>query len=435
MRLTLLAALLLAAAPAASAETLRGALVKAYDTNPRLGGGRSGVDEAVAGVALARSNGKPTLGAQVQFAETADPLASFRSFGRNVNVNLQATQPLFRGGLITSSIRAARSRRDAAALDLVGLENDVFSDAVEAYENVRRDREVVELNRNNVRVLGEQLRQSSDRFEIGELTRTDVAQSQARLAQSEADLRTAQAQLVASEQAYRRIVGDQPTALDPPPPLGELPISTDQALDLARTENPRLLATVARAEAARGDIGVARSERRPSLDAFVQGNYQNYLGTAGSAFGVPNGVGVANDFSTGNAGVTLRLPFYQGGAVRARVDQARARESQARFDIQQADREVTEGVRNAYENLLAARSVIRSAQAQVAANEVALEGARAENQAGLRLLIDVLNAEQELLNARVQLTRARRDEYVAGFNLLAAIGRASAEGLELSEGA
>lgn len=429
-----LPALLLAAVivTPASAETLREALVKAYETNPRLGGGRANLTAAQASIAEARSLRAFTADSDITLGQTFDPLATFDNQGRTVNVQANASLPLFRGGLITSSIGAARNRRDAAALDLVALENNVFQTATTAYEDVRRDREVVELNRSNVRVLSEQLRQSRDRFEVGDLTRTDVAQSEARLARAEADLRQAQAQLVASEQAYIRVVGEPPQALEPPPPLGALPISTDQALDLARGENPRLLAAQASAEANRFDIGVARAERRPSVFGTVNGRYQNFLGTAADAFGVPNGVGVQNDFTTSTAGVTLRLPLNTGGAVRARIDQARARESQARFNILQVDREVTEDARNSYEGLIASRSVIQSAEAQVRANEIALEGVRAENSVGLRTVLDVLDAEQELLNARVELARARRNEYVAGFALLASIGRASADRLDLT---
>jgi outer membrane protein len=422
---------ILAAAPS-RATTLREALIQAYQTNPQLSGGRENVALFDAGVDLAKSTARPTLGAQVVFTETADPLASFRSFGRNVQTGLQAQLPLYRGGAIRSQIRAARRRSEAAGLDLLTLENTVFSNAVAAYEDVRRDREVVVLNQNNVRVLERQLQQSRDRFEVGDLTRTDVAQSEARWALAQANLRSAEAQRVLSEQAYQRIVGSAPAALDPPPPVGELPASPDQSVELARSENPRLASFRKSAEAFAADIGTARAAGRPSLTLNGTAFYQNYLGTAGAAFGVPNGVGVANDFSTSSGGVTLNIPFYTGGQVRAHVNQAKARAGQAQFNAVQVDREVTEQARNAYEALVANRSVVQSARAQVRANEIALEGVRAENSVGLRTIIEVLNAEQELLNSRVQLVRAERDEYVSGFLLLAALGRANADALDLT---
>lgn len=415
--------------PQASAETLRAALAKAYETNPRLGGGRDNVRAVGEDVEIARALGRPNVSANATIGQDFNSFAGFEGDGRLARGTADVNVPLFRGGLITSSVNAARSQLNSAELDLVALENDVLTEATAAYEDVRRDSEVVELNRNNVRVLAEQLRASRDRFEVGDLTRTDVAQSEARLSQAESQLRVAEAQLVASEQAYVRVIGERPIALEPPPPLGELPGTSDQSVALAQAENPSLLAAKADAEAARYRIGIARSQRRPSVFATGSAGYSNFLGSLDSS--VPAGAVVDNDFSRQSVGVTLSVPIYTGGAVSARVRQAEAFRSQADQIIVATDRAVVESARNAYEALIAARSVIQSAQQQVRANEIALEGVRAENSVGLRTILDVLDAEQELLNARVELVRARRTEYVAGFSLLAAVGRATAANLAL----
>jgi len=416
-------------APQASAETLRSALAKAYETNPRLGGGRDNVRAVGEDVEIARALGRPNVSANGTAGQDFNALSGFDGNGRLLSGTVDANIPLFRGGLITSSVNAARSSLNSAELDLVALENDVLTEATAAYEDVRRDSEVVALNRNQVRVLAEQLRASRDRFEVGDLTRTDVAQSEARLSRAESQLRQAEAQLVASEQAYVRVIGERPVALEPPPPLGELPATSDQSVELARAENPSLLAAKADAEAARYRIGIARSERRPSVFATGSAGYSNYLGSLGN--GVPSGAVVDNDNSRQSVGLTLSVPIYTGGAVSARVRRAEAFRSQADQFIVQTDRNVVETARNAYEALIAARSVIRSAEQQVRANEIALEGVRAENGVGLRTILDVLDAEQELLNSRVELVRARRTEYVAGFALLASVGRATATNLAL----
>ena len=427
----LLALLIGLAPPTAEAETLREALARAYETNPRLGGGRDNVRAVREETTIARALGRQTARAGGSVGQDFRALSGFDGDGRLATLDARLDIPLFRGGLITSSLGNARSLLSAAELDLVALENDVLTAATAAYEDVRRDTEVVELNRNNLRVLNEQLRASRDRFEVGDLTRTDVAQSEARVAFAESQLRQAEAQLVASMQAYERVIGTQPGALQPPPPLGWLPASSEEAVALTRTENPLLLAAKADAEAARYRIGIARSERRPSLFASGSTNYVNFLGSANAGIpGVPSFI-TDNDYTQQSVGVTLSVPIYTGGAASARVRQAQARRSQAEQGITETDRAVVEQARNAYEALIAARSVIQSAEAQVRANEIALEGVRAEQNVGLRQVLDVLNAEQELLNARVELVRARRTEYVAGFALLAAIGRATAANLEL----
>lgn len=429
----LLAGLALALPATANALTLREALARTWETNPRLATVRESVRLLGEDIEVARALGRPSAGVTGGVNQSIDGLTRFDEGGRNLNVGVSGNLPLYRGGLIRSSIRAAREREEAGRYDLLTIENAVLLEAVRAYEDVRRDEAVVELNRSNVRVLEEQLRASRDRFEVGDLTRTDVAQSQARLALARGLLRAAEAQLITSREAFARVVGAPPVDLQPPPPLGDLPATREAAVREALDSNPDLLAARAAERAAGEDIGVARAARRPSVSANADAGYTNFLGSRDEALGLPSGT-VNNDFSSAGVGVTLSVPLYQGGAPSARVRQAQIRRSQAMLDIANTERVVAEQATTALENLEAARAIIASAEEQVAASALALEGVRAENSVGLRTILDVLDAEQELLSARVELVRARRDAYVAGFALLATLGRANARDLDLAVG-
>jgi outer membrane protein len=411
-------------------ETLRDALASAYLTNPELAGSRANIRALDEGVAQAVALKRPTLSGTVGVNQQLGSIGSFNANGRNITGSIGLQLPLFRGGLIRNSVRAAESRVTAGTYDLDALENDVLTRATVAYEDVRRDAEVVDLDRNNVRVLEEQLRQSRDRFEVGDLTRTDVAQSEARLASAQATLRAAEAQLVSSQQAYVRVVGHAPGVLAPPPPLGALPDTSDRAVDLARAGNPNLLAARASETASGYDVDVARAGRRIQLSGTTSANYINYLGAANESLGVPAGTpGIRNDQSTQVVGLSVTIPLLQGGAASSRIRQAQAFQSRALTEIARVDRLVTEQARDDFEQLLSARAQTQSAEVAVRANALALEGVRAENSVGLRTIIEVLNAEQELLNSRVLLVRAQHDQYVAGFNLLAALGRANVSDL------
>jgi outer membrane protein len=219
-----------------------------------------------------------------------------------------------------------------------------------------------------------------------------------------------------------------PENLEPPPLLPGFPESVDTALQIALANNPELIAAANEKDAARYDVGVARASRMPRVSAIAGGNYVNYLNSLNP------GVGIDNRATSASVGVQATLPLYQGGGPGARVRQAQARVSEALEQEVAAERSVIADVRSAYASYSASQAVIRSSQSAVSANELALEGVRAENSVGTRDVLDVLNAEQELLNARVQLVTARRDAYVAGFALLAAMGKAEAANLGLDGG-
>lgn len=433
MRLTLphlisTAAVLAIATPAA-AETLQGALAKAYNNNPTLSGDRARQRATDENVPIQRAAGLPNADVQGSYSENfLAPANTFTFPSRNVNGAINLNVPIYQGGAVKNGVRAADARVLAGQETLRATESSVFSQVVAAYNDVIRDQALVELNRNNVRNLEVNLQATGDRFEVGDLTRTDVAQSEARLALARGDARNAEANLIASRERYIALVGDLPTDLAPPPPLPNLPGTPEQAITVAARENPDLLAAQRNREAARFDVRVAEAGVRPKLSAFAQGRYDNYLGTLGSGV---IGAGIAQQSSQAAAGLNATVPLFQGGRPGAQVRQAQAQQSQAFERVIEVERDVVRQVRAAYAAWQSSQQVIRSAEAAASANTLSLEGVRAENSVGNRTIIEILNAEQELLNAQVQLVTARRNAYVAAFTLLAAMGQAEARDLSL----
>ena len=421
-----LAALL--ASTAASADTLREALAMAYRSNPTLTGQREALKVNDAGVAIARAAGRPTVTATVGVSRDITQAGTLvrSSKGPFINGGVDLSVPVFNGGSVRNSIAAARTRVAAGRATLRAVEGDIFTEAVAAYMDVIRDRAIVELNDNQVKVLTTNLQATSDRFEIGDVTRTDVAQSEARLALARSTLETVRGRLASSEENYRRVIGQRPGPLAPPPPLPPLPATADEAVRIALADNPDFLAATRQAEAARYDVRVAEASRLPTVSGIASGDYVKTVG--GDSGGLP---------SSGTAtavGVQARIPLYQGGLPSARVRQTQALEGQALEQRVAIERAVIANTRSAFAVYQAAQQAIASNLTAVKANELALEGARAERSVGTRNVLDVLNAEQELLNSQVALVTARRDAYVAGFQLLNAMGQAEAEDLGLEGG-
>jgi outer membrane protein len=417
------------AAGAASADTLREALVSTYNTNPTITAQRETLKSTDATVAIARAQGRPRVSATVGVNQ--DLTRTGGGNGRNLSAGVDLSYPLFNGGGIRNSILAARTRVEAGRATLRAVEGDIFTEAVAAYMDVIRDRAITELNQNQVRVLDTNLQATRDRFEIGDLTRTDVAQSEARLSLARANLETARARQAASEENYRRVTGQQPGDLAPPPPLPPLPTSPEQAVQIALVNNPDVIAIQRQAEAAGIDVRVARADRLPTVSAIGSGRYTDYLGTAEDQFG-PN---APNTTTATGVGIQANIPLYQGGLPAARIRQAQAIEGEVMEQVVGTQRAVVANTRSAFAAYEAAQNAIKSNEVAVKANELALEGARAERQVGTRTVLDVLNAEQELLNSQVALVTAKRDAYVAGFQLLNAMGQAEADDLGLDGGA
>jgi outer membrane protein len=432
LRTTLMVTAMALSVPA-HADDLRGALEEAYRSNPVLAAARAGQRAVDEGVPIARAAGLPSLSASASYTEFVKRSANnFTSPERAAGASAQLSVPIYSGGAVKHGVRAAETRVDAGQADLRGAESGVFAQVVAAYMDVILNEAVVGLNRQNVEVLAVNLQATSDRFEIGDLTRTDVAQSQARLALARTDLRSAEANLIGARERYIQAVGKPPVALEPPPPLPGLPASSEDAVAIALDANPDLIAARLRAKAAGEDVRVAGAGRLPRLSLFTGGDFTDYLGTLG---GAAAGTGAfAQSQTTAQAGVRASIPLFQGGLPAAQRRQAQARQSAALEQEIGAEREVVASVRAAYASWQAAAEIIAASQTAVDAATLSLEGVRAENSVGNRTILDILNAEQELLQARTRLVTARRNAYVAGFSLLAAMGKAEARDLGLDAG-
>ena len=428
-RLALLAGAAALAVPA-QADTLRDALARAYVDNPTLLAARAQQRANDENEPIQRANGLPDVRSTVTHIEFLRRSPnSFTAPERNLQAGIDLTVPLYSGGAVKNSVRAARDRIEAGRADLRGTESAVFSQVVAAYMDVLRGQALVGLSANQVDVLSVNLEATRDRFEIGDLTRTDIAQSESRLAVAQSDLRSAQANLIGARENYIALVGAAPTGLEPPPPLPGFPASADEAVATALEHNPDLIAARERAEASEFDVKVAGSGRLPTLGAFVGADYSNFFGTLGG----PVSATLEQTETTANAGLRLTIPIFQGGRPAAQVRQAQARSTATLENVIATERDVIAQTRASWSSWQAANAIIESAQTAVAAAELSLEGVRAENSIGNRTILEVLNAEQELLAARVQLVTARRNAYVAGFSLLAAMGKAEARDLGLDD--
>jgi len=398
--------------------------------DPTLNAQRETLKGIDAGVALANSQSRPNLSATFGLNRDltrSGVLDTGRSKGPILSGGLDVNLPLFLGGRVRNAVEAAKVRVDAGRAALKAVEGDVFTEAVGAYMDVIRDRAIVELNDNQVKVLEVNLQASTDLFRAGDLTRTDIAQSEARLSAAKGQLALAQARLTASEEAYLRSIGKRPDELMSPPPLPPLPTTASEAARIAVARNPSLTAALQQARAAGYDVRVAQSDRLPTLSGVLGGDYVNYIND-------DFGVGIPRSGVQTTVGVTTRIPLYQGGAPAARVRQARSEEGRLQEQSVATERAVVAAARSAFAYYEASKQAIRTSEVEVTANELAVRGAQAERRVGTRTVIEVLNAEQELLNSKVRLISARRDAYVAGFQLLQAMGSANSASLDLDSG-
>ncbi|WHO40142.1 TolC family outer membrane protein [Sphingobium sp. AP49] len=425
-RLQAVTALLLVSsslAGAAQAETLQGALAKAYRTNPTLTGARAGQRATDENVPIQKAAGRPTANSQLQFQElVVRPSNSFLAPHRSASASGSIDVPIYSGGTVRNSVKAAEIRVESGQANLRGTEASVFSQTVAAYMDVIRDIALVSLNTANVKVLEVNLQATNDRFEVGDVTRTDVAQSESRLELARSDLQRAEANLINSRENYIAMVGEPPVDLESPPTLPGLPADPDAAVRVALADNPDIQAAQKSREAARFDVKAAKGGTLPTLSGFTQGSYTDYMDKDIAAN------------KQAAVGATLSIPLYQGGRPAAQVRQSQALESQAMERQIEVERGVIAQARAAYAALQASLRTIQSSQKAVDAADLSLEGVRAENSVGSRTILDILNAEQESLNAKVELVTARRNAYVAGFTLLAAMGHAEADDLGLESG-
>lgn len=419
------AAVVGAAAAPAGAETLADAIALAYQTNPTLQAQRAtqrALDETWV---QARSGWRPTItaSASVGWEDTRTPRAigggfSLRTINQHNNsgARLSFSQPIWTGGRTAAAVSAAHADVLQGRENLRRLEGQVLQAVIQSYEDVRRDQEALKIRQEDLGVLQRQLEESRARFDVGEITRTDVAQSEARLAAAQAQLQSAQAQLAISRANYATVVGQNPGTLEPEPSLAYLlPGNPDDAFDIAEKFNPQLRGQQYAEQASRARVAGARAERMPRVDV------QSTLSFNGNEGIDPIIRDRYQKDVTTTVGVTV--PLFNGGLTSSRIRQAIERNNADRITIETQRRSVLQQITQYWNTLIAARANITSNTEQVRAAEIASEGTHQEQQVGLRTTLDVLNADVELRNAQLSLVAARHDEYVSAANLLLAMGR------------
>ncbi len=407
----------------ATAQTLEEALVQTYQTNPTLSAARAQLRATNERVPQALSGWRPSVEATGSTGKAIDDdvRPTRGDEGRTpASADLTVTQPLYRGGSTVAGTERAENEVLAQRARLASTEQDVLLNAITAYADVWRDQSVLQLNLNNEQVLRRQLEATQDRFDVGELTRTDVAQSESRLSSATADRIGAQGNLSSSRATFENVIGIFPAELEQPPVPGGLPEDQQTIVDLAESANPSVLATSFDELAALRSVREVAGELLPSLELQGSVGYQHERTSRTS------------EGSSAEILAVVRVPLYQQGSVSSRVREAKQVASQRRLLVREAIRQARDDAISAWELLLTARAQIAALQESVRANEIALEGVRQENAVGARTVLDVLDAEQELLDAQVSLVSAQRDEVVASFSVLSAIGRMTAADLRLA---
>jgi outer membrane protein len=413
----------------AMADTLFGAMEKAYVTNPTLNAARAGqraVDELVP---QALSGWRPTVTVQgsaqsesvVSNVPTAEnPTGQSRQQRvESGDLAIVLNQPLFQGFRTVESTKAAEAQVDAGKQGLLQTEQQVLFNVVQAYMNVYGGRQLVVLRRKDVAALQEQVRASNERFAVGEITRTDVAQAEARLAESQNALVNVQTQLARDVATYVQLVGNEPGRLSYPK-IARLPQSLSAALDIAGDINPRLLAQAFVEVAANSSINVVRASLLPSAGLQARAR------TADSDFSKDN-----TGLRSATLGAQVTIPIYEGGLNYSQVREAKQRASQSRIELIEVARDVRAAVAQSWNTYVGLAQVIKNTRTQVSAAQLALTGVQQEYQAGTRTTLDVLDAQRELVQSQVLQVNAETLRVIAGYQLMAAVGRLTARDLQL----
>lgn len=408
------------AGPAAG-QTIADALSSAYNTNPDLATQRAVLRQTDEHVNQALSNWRPSVVVSGDYGKadykTTQLLARQHLTPRAAELTI--TQPIFRGLRTIAETRAAEADVQAGRAALRQKEQDVLLAAAGVYLDVVRDQAVLRLQQSNVKVLEQQLQATNARFNVGELTRTDVAQAQARLASARADLQRAEADLAISRAAYTHVIGTPPGNLVEPKMLGVIPKTEEETVTLAGDKNPNVVAAIYRVEAADHRVDQAFGVLLPTV---------SLQGSASKAYDQ----NIKNDkYERLELLAQVTIPLYQNGAEYSRVREAKQFWAQRRLELDSARRTAVEQAIRAWRNYQADLSRIKSISSAIDANKVALEGVRQEAQVGSRTTLDVLNAEQELVNSQVDLVRAQHDASVAYYQVQAAIGQLLARTLAL----
>ncbi|PSO31675.1 TolC family outer membrane protein [Bradyrhizobium sp. MOS002] len=424
--------LALAAPTPALADTIEAALVRAYQNNPQLNAQRAQARSTDENVPQALSGYRPkvnvTLGTGYQYQDiqaTQNPTPpspkSISGLLQPNSASLTVNQTLYNGNQTANRTRAAESQVSGSREALRVLEQTVLLQAATTYMDFLRDSATLEVQRSNVRVLEQTLKQTRDRFNVGEVTRTDVAQSEAQLAAGKTQALTAESNLTTTRANFRRIIGNEPTNLAPGSPVDRfLPATLASAVGLSLVENPSVTASMFGIDVNYLQVKINEGALLPTVtvQAGLSTSYQQTL----------------NVFRTNTASAiaTASIPIYQGGAEYSLIRQSKENLAQQRLNLETTRDQTRANVVQAWGQLEAGKAQVQSAQAQVTASEIALNGVREEAKAGQRTTLDVLNAQQALVNARVALVTAQHDRVVASYSVLNAVGRLAPQVLGLN---
>lgn len=415
-----------AAAPVASGpRTLQEAFAATYANNPALQAARAKLRATDEGVPQALAGWRPTvvLSGTAGYSEgvTRTRGTGYRNSSRDVGTaQATVTQPLYNGGRTRATTNSAENRVMAERARLIASEQSSFTDTVNAYVGVIQATQILALNVNNEQVLARQLQATQDRFRVGEITRTDVAQAEAALATATAQRQTGEGNLAVARAAYARVVGVPPGELSPPQPLN-LPVKTlQEAVAMAASNNPTVVATLFDDAAAKDSVDAAFSALMPQVSLQAQGFSQSNSQTAHTS---ANG---------GQIIASLSVPIYQGGSEHSAVRQARQTQQQTRKQVDDARRTAIQLVSQAWATLESVRATVASTRTGIRANRIALEGVTREALVGSRTTLDVLNAQQAVLNTEVTLVQNLSSLVIASYGVSAAIGRLTARDMNVA---
>src|SRR3954465_15492274 len=414
--------LALVAPTPALADTIEAALVRAYQNNPQLNAQRAQVRSTDENVPQALSGYRPKVGVNLSTGYQYQDIQQLQK-GPTIHTDpplqpnsasLTVSQTLYNGNQTANRTRAAESQVSGSREALRVLEQTVLLQAATSYMDYLRDSATLEVQRSNVRVLEQTLKQTRDRFNVGEVTRTDVAQSEAQLAAGRTQALTAESNLTTTRANFRRIIGNEPTNLAPGPPADRfLPSTIASAVNLGLVENPNVTASMFGIDVNYLQVKISEGALLPtvSVQAAVSTSYQQTL----TVFRT----------NTASAIATASIPIFQGGAEYALIRQSKENLAQQRLNLETTRDQARANVVQAWGQLEAGKAQVQSAEAQVTGSEFGLNGLREEAKAGQRTTLDVLNAQQALVNARVALVTAQHDRVVASYGVLSAVGRLS----------
>jgi outer membrane protein len=407
------------------AETLDQALIEAYQNNPNLAAQRSRLKAVDEQVSQALAKWRPTVtlsglygGKKINRKTSTGSKNDYTNQPQSVGIEI--SQTVFRGYRTQAEMERAENRVMATRAGLIITEQEILSEVIKSYLSVLRDTAVLELRENNVEVITQQLNATRDRFEVGDLTRTDFAQAESRLARALADRASAKADLLKSRASYLNVVGHEPQKLVQPKLPNNLPITRQEIIDSALINNPRVISALFNEKAARSNIDLIKGQLLPTvrIDASIS-RKEDVVGS-----------GVTDTASE----ITARfsVPLYQSGAVHSGIREAKQIASQRVSEVALRKRDAARIARESWENYRVAKARITSFKSAVRAQEVAFEGVKQEAKVGSRTILDVLDAEQELMDTLVNLVSAKRNLVVSGYSLLSATGQLTVKGLSLN---